>query len=148
MKNLKMTLEEIKKKENELLKEYNKFKNQNLKLDMSRGKPGDDQLDLSAKILDIINSDSNCRTKNGIECRNYGLLDGIPEIKSLFAKIMQVPENYVIVGGNSSLNMMFDTFTCMMTHGCSDQDPWIKQKKIKFLCPCPGYDRHFSILQY
>lgn len=148
MEYLSLNKDELQKEKNILLKEYNRYKNQGLKLDMSRGKPSSEQLDISVKMLDIINSGSNCKTKNGIDCRNYGLLDGIPEIKELFAKIMQVPSKWVIAGGNSSLNMMFDTFTCFMTHGVSNCKPWIKQDKIKFLCPCPGYDRHFSILDY
>lgn len=148
MEYLSLNKDELQKEKNILLKEYNRYKNQGLKLDMSRGKPSSEQLDISVKMLDIINSGSNCKTKDGIDCRNYGLLDGIPEIKELFAKIMQVPSKWVIAGGNSSLNMMFDTFTCFMTHGVSNCKPWIKQDKIKFLCPCPGYDRHFSILDY
>lgn len=148
MEYLSLNKDELQKEKNILLNEYNRYKNQGLKLDMSRGKPSSEQLDISVKMLDIINSGSNCKTKDGIDCRNYGLLDGIPEIKELFAKIMQVPSKWVIAGGNSSLNMMFDTFTCFMTHGVSNCKPWIKQDKIKFLCPCPGYDRHFSILDY
>ena len=143
-----MSNTELQEEKKKLLDSYNKFKEQKLKLDMSRGKPGDEQLDISVKMLDIINSKSECKTRNGIECRNYGLSDGIPEIKELFGKLMQVPSDWVIVGGNSSLNMMFDTFTCLMTHGISGCDPWIKQGKIKFLCPSPGYDRHFAILDY
>lgn len=143
-----MSGERLQKEKNKLLDDYNRYKEQNLSLDMSRGKPGEEQLDISVKMLDIVNSKSECRTRDGIECRNYGLPDGIPEIKDLFGKLMQVPSDWVIAGGNSSLNMMFDTFTCLMTQGISGCDPWIKQGKIKFLCPSPGYDRHFAILDY
>lgn len=143
-----MSSDELQIEKRKLLDEYNDFKSKGLKLDMSRGKPGVEQLNISAKILDIINSTSDCKTREGVECRNYGLADGIPEIKELFGKLMQVPSDWVIVGGNSSLNMMFDTFTCLMTQGIAGCAPWIKQDKIKFLCPSPGYDRHFAILDY
>lgn len=143
-----MSNDELQIEKRKLLDEYNDFKSKGLKLDMSRGKPGVEQLNISAKILDIINSTSDCKTREGVECRNYGLADGIPEIKELFGKLMQVPSDWVIVGGNSSLNMMFDTFTCLMTQGIAGCAPWIKQDKIKFLCPSPGYDRHFAILDY
>lgn len=143
-----MSSNELQIEKRKLLDEYNDFKAQGLNLDMSRGKPSVDQLDISIKILDIINSTSDCKTREGVECRNYGLSDGIPEIKELFGKLMQVPSDWVIVGGNSSLNMMFDTFTCLMTQGVAGCDPWIRQGKIKFLCPSPGYDRHFAILDY
>lgn len=143
-----MSSDELQIEKRKLLDEYNDFKSKGLKLDMSRGKPGVEQLNISAKILDIINSTSDCKTREGVECRNYGLADGIPEIKELFGKLMQVPSDWVIVGGNSSLNMMFDTFTCLMTQGIAVCAPWIKQDKIKFLCPSPGYDRHFAILDY
>lgn len=143
-----MSSDKLQIEKRKLLDEYNDFKSKGLKLDMSRGKPGVEQLNISAKILDIINSTSDCKTREGVECRNYGLADGIPEIKELFGKLMQVPSDWVIVGGNSSLNMMFDTFTCLMTQGIAGCAPWIKQDKIKFLCPSPGYDRHFAILDY
>lgn len=143
-----MSSDELQIEKRKLLDEYNDFKSKGLKLDMSRGKPGVEQLNISAKILDIINSTSDCKTREGVECRNYGLADGIPDIKELFGKLMQVPSDWVIVGGNSSLNMMFDTFTCLMTQGIAGCAPWIKQDKIKFLCPSPGYDRHFAILDY
>lgn len=143
-----MSSDELQIEKRKLLDEYNNFKAKGLKLDMSRGKPGVEQLNISAKILDIINSTSDCKTREGVECRNYGLADGILEIKELFGKLMQVPSDWVIVGGNSSLNMMFDTFTCLMTQGIAGCAPWIKQDKIKFLCPSPGYDRHFAILDY
>lgn len=143
-----MSSDELQIEKRKLLDEYNDFKSKGLKLDMSRGKPGVEQLNISAKILDIINSTSDCKTREGVECRNYGLADGIPDIKELFGKLMQVPSDWLIVGGNSSLNMMFDTFTCLMTQGIAGCAPWIKQDKIKFLCPSPGYDRHFAILDY
>ena len=127
--------------------EYNNFKSQNLKLDMSRGKHSLEQTELSNEMFDILNSSSNFETKDGIDCRNYGLLDGIPQIKKLFADLMDVDQDEVFVGGNSSLNLMFDVFTHFMTHGIAGEKPWFG-RDVKFLCPVPGYDRHFSITEY
>lgn len=132
----------------QLEKEYNDFKAKGLKLDMSRGKPGADQLAVSNGLLDAITSKDwdNDGTGN-FEYRNYGVLTGIPECRKLFAELLDVPSDNVIVCGNSSLNMMFDYITqCMLTG--SDGTPWKDQGEIKFLCPSPGYDRHFSICEY
>ena len=132
-----------------LEKEYNSYKAQALKLDMSRGKPGSDQLAVSNGLLDAITSKDweDDASNHSLEYRNYGLLTGIIECKEIFAKLLKVPTKNVIVCGNSSLNMMFDYITqCMLTG--SGAEPWKDQGEIKFLCPCPGYDRHFSIAQY
>lgn len=126
---------------------YNQFKEQNLKLDMSRGKPCLEQTELSNGIFDILNSNSDFKTNDGTDCRNYGLLDGIPQMKKLFADLMDVNTEDVFIGGNSSLNLMFDVFTHFMTHGTAGEKPWLNQD-VKFLCPVPGYDRHFSITEY
>lgn len=131
-----------------LREQYAAFQAQNLKLDMSRGKPGADQTDLSVGMLDVLNSDSEYKTENGFDCRNYGLFDGIPEMKELFGEMLGVPASQVFVGGNSSLNLMFDTISCMITHGIGGCDPWSKQGNVKFLCPVPGYDRHFAVTEY
>ena len=131
-----------------LLEEYKNFQSKNLKLDMSRGKPGADQLDLSMKLLDSLNSQSNYKSKDGTDCRNYGVLDGITEMKEFVASSTGLKAEDFIVGGNSSLNLMFDAISCFMTHGIAKCEPWIKQGKIKFLCPAPGYDRHFAITEY
>lgn len=131
-----------------LLEQYKKFMDMGLKLDMSRGKPSSDQLDISMPMLDVIGSTSDYKTADGVDCRNYGLNYGIPEAKELFSQLMQVAPENIIVGGNSSLNMMFDTISCFMTHGVCGNEPWIKQGEIKFLCPVPGYDRHFAITEY
>lgn len=139
---------ELKSEQKMLKQEYQKFVDMGLKLDMSRGKPGADQLDISSQILDIITSDSDCKANDQTDCRNYGVPYGILEIRELFSQIMQVDPSNVIVGGNSSLNMMFDTISCFMTHGVCGLKPWIKQDDIKFLCPVPGYDRHFAITEY
>ena len=140
--------ENLKNEREKLLKKYSDFKSQNLKLDMSRGKPCTEQLELSSQLLDTVTSKSKYKTESGIDCRNYGILDGIPEIKKLFSELLGVSHENVMIGGNSSLNMMFDVLSCLVTHGISGCTPWCKQKKIKFLCPVPGYDRHFAILDY
>lgn len=126
---------------------YEAFKRRSMALDMSRGKPGPEQLDISSELFE--NSDNALCYKNetGIDCRNYGGLDGLPELKKLFSEILGVDESQVVVGGNSSLNMMFDTIAQAMTHGFGDE-PWLKQGNIKFLCPSPGYDRHFAICEH
>ena len=132
-----------------LEKEYAEYKAQNLKLDMSRGKPGSDQLAVSNGLLDAVTSRDweDDASNHSLEYRNYGLLTGIIECKEIFAKLLKVPTKNVIVCGNSSLNMMFDYITqCMLTG--SGGKPWKDQGEIKFLCPSPGYDRHFSIAQY
>lgn len=140
--------ERLEKEKKLLQKSYEEFKAKNLKLNMSRGKPGKDQLDLSLEILDCINSDESCKSKGGADCRNYGLLDGIPEAKELFAKMLEVDPSEIIIGGNSSLNMMYDTIARAMTHGILGEKPWCKLDKVKFLCPSPGYDRHFAVTEH
>ncbi len=132
-----------------LEKEYEAYKAQGLKLDMSRGKPGSDQLAVSNGLLDAVTSRDweDDASNHSLEYRNYGLLTGIIECKEIFAKLLNVPVNNVIVCGNSSLNMMFDYITqCMLTG--SGGKPWKDQGTIKFICPSPGYDRHFSICEY
>ena len=124
--------------------EYEELKKSGLALDMSRGKPSFSQIDISNDFFEFVNAKDGFCTKDGIDCRNYGILDGI---KELFGKILKVPSENVICGGNSSLNMMFDCISQGMTHGFGDK-PWSKQGKIKFLCPAPGYDRHFGICEY
>ncbi|HKL73721.1 MAG TPA: aminotransferase [Clostridia bacterium] len=122
-----------------------KFKQINLKLDMSRGKPSKAQLDLSNGLFDCINS-----TTNTIGCqdyRNYGLLDGIPEAKKLFSLLAEVGENEIMIMGNSSLNIMYDNLQRAMQFGVNGGIPFNKQGKIKWLCPVPGYDRHFGITE-
>ena len=128
--------------------EYNNIKGQNLKLDMSRGKPSVDQLDLSMGMLDCIHSSKTCKADDGTDCRNYGLIDGIMEARQIFADILEVSPSEVIVDGNSSLNMMYDTVARAMSFGVlGSEKPWCKLDKVKFLCPSPGYDRHFAICE-
>lgn len=132
----------------DLQERYQQYKAQGLKLNMARGKPGADQLDLSMTMLDALNSTSEINSSSGEDCRNYGMPYGLPELQKLFAELMGVDATRIIVGGNSSLNMMFDVVSCGMTHGFLDCEPWGRQKNIKFLCPSPGYDRHFAITEY
>ncbi len=134
---------------NKLQEEYDAYVNQGLKLDMSRGKPGSDQLAVSNGLLDAITSRDweDDASNHSLEYRNYGLLTGIIECKEIFADLLGVPTDNVIVCGNSSLNMMFDYITQCMLTGSGDK-PWKDQGEIKFLCPSPGYDRHFAIAQY
>lgn len=127
---------------------YAEFKDMNLSLDMSRGKPGVDQMDISHELFHQITDTSGYLNETGIDCRNYGGLDGLPEIKRLFGEILEVPADQVIAAGNSSLNLMFDFITQAMTTGILGSTPWIKLDKLKFLCPAPGYDRHFSVTEY
>ncbi|MBR2461285.1 MAG: aminotransferase class I/II-fold pyridoxal phosphate-dependent enzyme [Clostridia bacterium] len=131
-----------------LKNEYGNILEKKLKLDMSRGKPEASQLDLSAELFAILTPESNVISENGFDCRNYGVLDGIPECKRLFADILGVPKENVIIGGNSSLNLMFDEITRAMLFGVAGgAKPWGQQGEIKFLCPVPGYDRHFAICE-
>lgn len=148
MNYLSVNKNELEAAKEALQRDYREWQGQGLKLDMSRGKPGKEQLDLSNELLNVLVSDSDFYTAGGMDTRNYGALDGIPEMKEIFADLLGVKATEVFVGGNSSLNMMFDTISCLMTHGIADCEPWMKQGKIKFLCPVPGYDRHFAITEY
>ena len=118
-----------------------------LALDMSRGKPSAKQLDVSLGLLDTINSSSDLKALDGTDCRNYGVLDGIPEAKKLMADMMGTTPDHVIVYGNASLNIMYDQISRAYTHGILGNTPWCKLDKVKFLCPVPGYDRHFAITE-
>lgn len=130
-----------------LEEEYKTMEAKDLKLNMARGKPGFTQLDLCVPMLDIINSASDMRTVLGNDTRNYGDLDGIGEIRHLMAAMMDVKKDNVLVCGNSSLNIMYDTVSRSFTHGVNGSEPWYKLEKVKFLCPVPGYDRHFKITE-
>lgn len=137
-----MSREELLSEKASLEERYNEFKARGLKLDMSRGKPCKEQLDLSVALNDVADYVSN-----GVDVRNYGMLDGIPSCKKLFADLMGVKPENVIVGPTSSLNLMFDYISQCYTHGAGST-PWCKLDKVKFLCPVPGYDRHFTILEH
>ena len=129
--------------------EFNELKAKNLKLNMARGILDQDQLNLTMDMLGILSDKEDCKTEAGTDCRNYGVLDGIPEAKAIFAELLDIPADNLIIGGNSSLNLMFDTFARNMIFGVEEagSTPWAAQGKIKFLCPAPGYDRHFSICE-
>ncbi len=142
-----MSKEELKREFSQVSNEYERFRSMHLNLDMSRGKPGFDSMDLSEVMFDLVGNNIGFKNISGIDCRNYGGLDGLTELKSLFAELLGLEPDQIIVGGNSSLNMMFDTIAQGMTHGMGGE-PWSKQEGIKFLCPVPGYDRHFAISEY
>ena len=132
----------------ELEKAYEEEKGKGLKLDMSRGKPSVAQLDMVMDIFDVLNSDSDMISMEGVDVRNYGVLDGLMEAKHMMADMMEVPADHVIIYGNASLNIMYDAVSSAMTHGVMGGTPWGKLDRVKFLCPVPGYDRHFSITEY
>ncbi len=131
-----------------LSQEYKDAQGKGLQLNMARGKPGVSQLELAMPMLDVINSSSDMHTMLGNDTRNYGDLDGIGECRRLMADMMSVQKDNVIVCGNSSLNIMYDTISRSMTKGVNGSTPWCKLDKVKFLCPVPGYDRHFAITEY
>lgn len=142
-----MSKEELLALKESLNKEYAEAKAKGLALDMSRGKPSAKQLDVSLELLDTINSSSDLKALDGTDCRNYGVLDGIPEAKKLMADMMGTTPDHVIVYGNASLNIMYDQISRAYTHGILGNTPWCKLDKVKFLCPVPGYDRHFAITE-
>ena len=142
-----MTREELLEEESLLEKEYEKIKGLGLALDMSRGKPGEDQLDLAMPMLDVLTSKDVIECENGTDLRNYGILDGIPEAKKLVADMVGAKPENVIVYGNSSLNIMYDQIARATIFGLCGNTPWGKLDKVKFLCPVPGYDRHFAITE-
>lgn len=144
----KMTKEELTALKKELEKQFEEVKAKGLKMDMSRGKPSKAQLDLSIGMMDVLNSGSDLVSSEGVDCRNYGVVDGIFEARKLLADMSEVPERSIQIFGNSSLNVMFDTVSRGMTHGYMGSTPWSKLKKVKFLCPVPGYDRHFAITEF
>ena len=143
-----MSRDELISLKNELEKKYEEVKSLGLSLDMSRGKPGADQLDLSVDMLSVMTTADECKTENGFDCRNYGVLDGIPECKKLFADLLQVDTKNIIIGGSSSLNLMYDYLNQCMYLGVGGGTPWSKQGKVKFICNVPGYDRHFAITEF
>ena len=143
-----MTREELEAQKAELEKQFADAKGKGLQLDMSRGKPEPAQLDMGMALMDVLKSDSDMKCMEGIDTRNYGLMDGITEAKHLMADVMGVPAENVIVFGNSSLSIMYDMVSRSVTHGVMGSTPWCKLDKVKFLCPVPGYDRHFAITQH
>ena len=142
------SVEELQTLKSELEKQFAEIKAQNLKLDMSRGKPSRAQLDLSMGMMDVLSSEANLFCEEGVDCRNYGVLDGIREAKRLLSDMSEVPKENIVIFGNSSLNLMYDTGARSMTHGVMGSTPWCKLDIVKFLCPVPGYDRHFAITEH
>lgn len=143
-----MTKEKLKEEEEKLRRIYKEYQDRGLKLDMSRGKPSAEQLDLAMGLLNAVDADSVMEAENGLDTRNYGGLDGIPEAKRLMAEMMEVKEEQVVVCGNSSLNTMYDMVSRGMTCGFLGETPWCRLEKVKFLCPVPGYDRHFAVTEH
>jgi len=143
-----MTREELLAEKAALKAEYKKYQAKGLHLDMSRGKPSQEQLDLTMGMMDVLSSSADLTCDDGTDCRNYGVLDGIHEAKVLLGDMMEVHPDNIIIYGNSSLNIMYDTISRSVTHGVMGNTPWCKLDKVKFLCPVPGYDRHFSITEY
>jgi len=140
-----MTKDELRNELKGLREKYDEYKALDYNLNMSRGKPCKEQLDLSSELLSIL-GDNNYKAADGFDLRNYGILDGIPEAKKLFAEVLSITPDKVIVGGNSSLNLMYDTISRAMLFGVpGSEKPWSKQENVKFLCPVPGYDRHFGV---
>ena len=143
-----LSVEELLSLKSELEAKFAEIKAKNLKLDMSRGKPSKAQLDLSMGMMDVLSSEANLTCEEGVDCRNYGVLDGINEAKQLLSDMSEVPKENIVIFGNSSLNVMYDTISRSMTHGVMGSTPWCKLDKVKFLCPVPGYDRHFAITEH
>ena len=143
-----MSKEELLQEKESLKAAYKEYQKMDLSLNMARGKPAVEQLDMVMDILDVLDSKSEMVAENGIDVRNYGEMDGIPEAKKLMADMMGTKAENVLVFGNASLTIMYDTVSRSMTHGVCGSTPWCHLDKIKFLCPVPGYDRHFAITEY
>ena len=142
-----LSKEELLTLQKQLNKEYEEAKAKGLKLDMSRGKPAASQLDMEMDFMNVLNADSILKTEAGVDCRNYGIMDGIPEARKLIGDVLGVSADNVIVFGNASLNIMYDTVVRSEIFGVMGETPWCKLDKVKFLCPVPGYDRHFAITE-
>ena len=140
-----MTQAELREELSKVLAAYDELKSKGLSLNMARGKPGKEQLDLVTDMMDILHSGSNYEC-DGIDVRNYGNLEGLPSCRKLFAELLGTEPENIFIGGNSSLNLMYDTIAKAYTHGrLNSENPWAKLDKVKWLCPAPGYDRHFKI---
>ncbi len=143
-----MSLNERKRELSELNKKYSEYCSRGLKLDLSRGKPNSDQLDISLPLLSESRPREKCFSESGIDCRNYGGLDGIIEMKRLFSEMLGLKTEYIYIGGNSSLQLMYDTLTRAMLFGVlGSERPWCREEGLKWICVAPGYDRHFKITE-
>jgi len=143
-----MTAEELNQELEALRKEYARMQAKDMHLNMQRGMPCHDQLDLSMGMMDVLDSSSDLTCEDGTDCRNYGQLTGIEEARELLGDMMENNPKDIIIYGNSSLNVMFDTISRVWTHGVMGNTPWCQLPEVKFLCPVPGYDRHFAITEY
>ena len=148
MKLTEMTNEEIRNINQDAVRAYEDFKSKKLSLNMARGKPCAKQLDLALGVLEALHARSEFANSNGDDCRNYGVWNGLPEMRAIFSDMLGVPADLIVLGNNSSLQMMFDVISQGYTHGFGGCEPWCKQEKVKFLCPAPGYDRHFAATEY
>ena len=143
-----MSKEQLKALRDEVYKKYEELKSMGLNLNMARGKPGTDQLELSTGILTAVTPEDIMKGEDEMDFRNYGILTGIKECKELLAPMIESPADNIIIYGNSSLNIMYDTISRSYTHGVMGSTPWCKLDKVKFLCPVPGYDRHFAVTEF
>lgn len=143
-----MSKEELLKEKESLEQQFKEVEAKGLNLNMARGKPSEAQLNLSNGLMDVLNSDSYFNDETGTDCRNYGIGEGIPEAKRLMGAMSEVDPDDMIIFGNSSLNIMFDTVARSYSHGVCGNIPWCKLDNWKFLCPVPGYDRHFRITEF
>ena len=148
MKLTAMTTEEVRKINQDAVHAYEDFKSRGLSLNMARGKPCAKQLDLALGVLEALHARSEFAHSDGDDCRNYGVWNGLPEMRAIFSDMLGVPADQIVLGNNSSLQMMFDCISQGYTHGFGGCEPWCKQEKVKFLCPAPGYDRHFAATEY
>ena len=140
--------EELKQELNEIENRLSYYSSLNLHLNMKRGVPCTDQINLSMEMMNVLNSESDFKCEDGIDCRTYGILEGIPECRRLLGEIIELPPENIIIFGNSSLNVMFDCISHAFNKGVLGNTPWRKLDKVKWLCPVPGYDRHFAICEY
>lgn len=143
-----LSKEQLLEMKTDLEQQFEEIKARGLNLDMSRGKPSKKQLELAMDMLEELKSTDKLKCETGVDCRNYGLMDGIPEARRLLGEMTEVPPSNIVIFGNSSLSVMFDTVSRSMTHGVCGSTPWSKLDKVKFLCPVPGYDRHFRVTEY
>ena len=143
-----LTTSERNKIYNQLISKYNEYKKRGLSLDLSRGKPNSEQLDVSQALLSVPMNKENCTSLSGMDCRNYGIVDGLPEMKAFYADLLGLNPDYVMIGGNSSLQLMYDSLMRAMVFGVfGSEKPWSREEGLKWICVVPGYDRHFRITE-